>query len=105
MALFQAQLGTSDTSVFNPSANSAVTTMFICNTHTSAITVTIHLINGSGTPDDTNAILKDLSIPACPSTPPKEPKEPELPKISPVPSWITDSEIEVYSGSDYDYKD
>ena len=64
MALFQAQLGTSDTSVFNPSANSAVTTMFICNTHTSAITVTIHLINGSGTPDDTNAILKDLSIPA-----------------------------------------
>ena len=64
MALFQAQLGTSDTSVFNPSANSAVTTMFICNTHTSAITVTIHLINGSGTPNDTNAILKDLSIPA-----------------------------------------
>ena len=64
MALFQAQLGTSDTSVFNPSANSAVTTMFICNTHTSAITVTIHLINGSGIPNDTNAILKDLSIPA-----------------------------------------
>ena len=64
MALFQAQLGTSDTSVFNPSEDSAVTTMFICNTHTSAITVTIHLINGSGTPDDTNAIFKDLSIPA-----------------------------------------
>ena len=64
MALFQAQLGTSDTEIFNPTADSAVTTMFICNNHTYAITVTIHLINGSGTPDDTNAILKDLSIPA-----------------------------------------
>ena len=64
MALFQAQLGTSDTSVCNPRGNSAVTPMFICNTQSAAITVTIHLINGSGTPDDTNAILKDLSIPA-----------------------------------------
>tara|TARA_B100001094_G_C17859419_1_gene636685 strand:+ start:31 stop:339 length:309 start_codon:yes stop_codon:yes gene_type:complete len=64
MALFQAQLGTSATTVFNPTEDSAVTTMFICNTHTSAITITIYLINGGGTPDDTNAILKDLSIPA-----------------------------------------
>ena len=64
MALFQAQLGTSDTEIFNPTAESAVTTIFICNTHTSAITVTIHLINGSGTPDDTSAILKDISIAA-----------------------------------------
>tara|TARA_E500000178_G_C16706245_1_gene610591 strand:- start:170 stop:463 length:294 start_codon:yes stop_codon:yes gene_type:complete len=47
-------------------------------------------------------LLKDLYIPVCPSTPPKEP---ELPKISPVPSWITEGEIEDYSGSDYDYKD
>ena len=59
----------------------------------------------STSPIKDSIFLKDLSIPACPSTPPKEPKEPELPKISPVPSWITDSEIEVYSGSDYDYKD
>ena len=61
MALFQAQLGTSDTSVFNPSANSAVTTMFICNTHTAAITVTIHLINGSGTPDDTDIFITEFA--------------------------------------------
>ena len=64
MALFQAQLGTSATTVFDPTADSAVTTLFLCNTHSSAVTVTLYLINGSGTPDDTNAILKDLSIPA-----------------------------------------
>ena len=64
MALFQVQLGTSTTTVFDPSEDSAVTTMFICNTHTSAITITLYLINGGGTPDDTNAIMKDLNIAA-----------------------------------------
>ena len=62
MALFQTQLGTSTTTVFEPSADSAVTTLFLCNTHSSAVTVTLYLINGSGTPDDTNAIWKDISI-------------------------------------------
>tara|TARA_B100000424_G_C22759012_1_gene409622 strand:+ start:303 stop:596 length:294 start_codon:yes stop_codon:yes gene_type:complete len=56
----------------------------------------------STSPIKDSIFLKDLSAPPCPSTPPKEN---ESPKISPVPSWITDSEIEVYSGSDYDYKD
>ena len=62
MALFQTQLGTSATTVFDPSADSAVTTLFLCNTHSAAVTVTLYLINGSGTPDDTNAIWKDVSI-------------------------------------------
>ena len=62
MALFQTQLGTSATTVFDPSEDSAVTTLFLCNTHSSAVTVTLYLINGSGTTDDTNAIWKDISI-------------------------------------------
>ena len=62
MALFQVQLGTSATTVFDPSEDSAVTTLFLCNTHSAAVTVTLYLINGSGTPDDTNAIWKDVSI-------------------------------------------
>ena len=62
MALFQVQLGTGATEVFDPSADSAVTTLFLCNTHSSAVTVTLYLINGSGTPDHTNAIWKDISI-------------------------------------------
>ena len=62
MALFQTQLGTSTTTVFDPTADSAVTTLFLCNTHSSVVTVTLYLINGSGTPDDTNAIWKDISI-------------------------------------------
>ena len=62
MALFQTQLGTSTTTVFDPSADSAVTTLFLCNTHSSAVTVTLYLINGSGTPADANAIWKDISI-------------------------------------------
>ena len=62
MALFQAQLGTSATTVFDPTADSAVTTLFLCNTHSAEITVTLYLINGSGTPDDTNAIWKDVAI-------------------------------------------
>ena len=62
MALFQTQLGTSATTVFDPTADSAVTTLFLCNTHSSAVTVTLYLINGSGTPADANAIWKDISI-------------------------------------------
>ena len=62
MALFQVQLGTSTTTIFDPSEDSAVTTLFLCNTHSAAVTVTLYLINGSGTPDDTNAIWKDISI-------------------------------------------
>ena len=62
MALFQAQLGTTATTVFDPTEESAVTTLFLCNTHSSAITVTLYLITGAGTPDDTNAIWKDINI-------------------------------------------
>ena len=62
MALFQTQLGTSATTVFDPAADSAVTTLFLCNTHSATVTVTLYLINGSGAPDDTNAIWKDISI-------------------------------------------
>ena len=62
MALFQAQLGAAATTVFDPAADSAVTTLFLCNTHSATVTVTLYLINGAGTPDDTNAIWKDISI-------------------------------------------
>ena len=62
MALFQDQLGTSVTTVFDPAAESAVTTLFLCNTHSATVTVTLYLISGAGTPDDTNAIWKDISL-------------------------------------------
>jgi len=62
MALFQTQLGTSATTVFDPAADSAVTTLFLCNTHSATVTVTLYLINGGGGPTDVNAIWKDISI-------------------------------------------
>ena len=69
MALFQEQLtaaspSPSFTTVFNPAADSAVTTLFLCNIHTSAVTVNLYLKNGSGDPDDGNAIWKEISIAA-----------------------------------------
>ena len=62
MALFQAQLGAAATTVFDPAADSAVTTLFLCNTHSATVTVTLYLITGTGAPDDGNAIWKDISI-------------------------------------------
>ena len=69
MALFQVQLGDGTgspaaTTVFDPTAASAVTTLFLCNTHTSTITVTLYLIAGGNAPTDANAIWKDISIAA-----------------------------------------
>ena len=62
MALFQDQLGDSVTTVFDAATDSAVTTLFLCNTHSATVTVTLYLITGAGTPDDTNAIWKDISL-------------------------------------------
>ena len=64
MALFQAQLGAAATTVFDPAAESAVTTLFLCNTHSATVTVNLNLKNGSGDPDDGNAIWKEISIAA-----------------------------------------
>ena len=72
MALFQAQLGAAATTVFDPAAESAVTTLFLCNTHSATVTVTLYLITGTGAPDDGNAIWKDtvsythLTLPTTP---------------------------------------
>ena len=62
MALFQVQLGETATTVFDPTAASAVTTLFLCNTHSATVTVTLYLITGTEAPDDANAIWKDISI-------------------------------------------
>ena len=64
MALFQDQLGDSVTTVFDAATDSAVTTLFLCNTHSATVTVTLYLITGTGAPDDGNAIWKEISIAA-----------------------------------------
>lgn len=64
MALSQATLTTSASTVFTSTGNSAVTTMYLCNYSGADVTVTVYLVPSAGTAGDSNIIYKTVPIAA-----------------------------------------
>lgn len=64
MAITSTQLGTSDTTIYTSSGETAVTALFLCNTHSADITVSLHVVESGGAIADNRLILKDYNIPA-----------------------------------------
>ena len=65
MALAQAQLTNSAASIYSSTGNSAVTTMYICNTTGNAETFWVYLTATSGTAAaDSNTIYSNVSVAA-----------------------------------------
>lgn len=64
MAITSTQLGTTNTTIYTSSGETAVTALFLCNTHSADVTVSVHVVESSGTVADNRLILKDYNIPA-----------------------------------------
>lgn len=64
MALSQATLTASATTIFTSSGNSAVTTMYLCNYSVTDRTVTIYLVPSGGVAGNGNIIYKEVPIAA-----------------------------------------
>jgi hypothetical protein len=64
--LAQAQLGTSDGAVFTVTAGQTwtVSTIYVCNTDTSARTFRLHHVNSGGSSAASNAIFFDMTLDA-----------------------------------------
>ena len=63
MAISSTQLGTTNTTIYTSSGETAVTALFLCNTHSANLTVSIHVVESGGTVADNRLILKDYNIP------------------------------------------
>lgn len=68
MAIYNTQItatvaGSADT-IASGSGNRAITTIMVCNTGASALTLTLYAIAGGGTASAANMIVNALSIPA-----------------------------------------
>ena len=64
MAITSTQLGATNTTIYTSSGETAVTALFLCNTHSADVTVSIHVVESGGTAADNRLILKDYNIPA-----------------------------------------
>lgn len=64
MAIAQATLSTSSTTLYTSSGTTAVTVIYLANSHTSSVTVQLHVVLSSGTATTANRIIKDLTIAA-----------------------------------------
>lgn len=64
MAILNTQLNTSDTTVYTSSGETLVACLFLCNTHTADVTVSVHVVPNGQSVSDTQLILKDYNIPA-----------------------------------------
>ncbi len=64
MAISSTQIGTTATTINTSTNNTATTVIFFCNTTGSAATLTAHVVPSGGSVSDTNAIIKNLTIPA-----------------------------------------
>ena len=64
MALSQATLTTSASTVFTSSGNNAVTAMYLCNYSASDRTATIYLVISGGSAGNSNMIYKEIPIAA-----------------------------------------
>jgi hypothetical protein len=62
MSISQAAVGTSVTTIYTSSGNSATTVIFLMNHNASARTVQIYVVPNGGSAATTTQIIKDLSI-------------------------------------------
>ena len=62
MAISQATVGTSATTIYTSSGNSATTVIFLMNNNAAARTVQIYVIPSGGSASVTTQIIKDLAI-------------------------------------------
>ena len=62
MALAQAQLGTSVTTIYTSSGDSATTCIFFCNTNGTAETIDVYAVPSGGTAGVLNQIIDTLTI-------------------------------------------
>lgn len=62
MALAQAQLGTTVTTIYTSSGDSATTVIFFCNTSATAETIDVYAVPSGGTAGVTNQIIDTLTI-------------------------------------------
>ena len=67
MSISSTQIGTANpaAAIYTSSGSTAITTVFFCNTHSTALVVQLYAIaSGGGNAAVGNQIVKDLSIPA-----------------------------------------
>lgn len=62
MAITQAEVGTSATTVYTSSGTTALTCMFFMNDNVSARTLTVHVVKSGGTAGTANTIVKNINI-------------------------------------------
>lgn len=62
MAIAQATLGTSSTTLYTSSGVTAVTVIYLANSHTASVVVQLHVVQSGGTATTGNRIIKDLTI-------------------------------------------
>lgn len=65
MAIAQQTVGTSATTIYTSTNESAVVSVYFMNNDASAVTLQIHVVQDGDTAADTNKIVKDLSISAA----------------------------------------
>ena len=63
MAIGQGQVGTSSTTLYTSTNNTAITVIFFCNTTGSDATLSVNVVQSGGSAGATNQIIKDLTIP------------------------------------------
>lgn len=64
MAISNTQLSTTNTTVYTSTGETLVACLFLCNTHTSDVNVSVHVVPSGQSVSDTRMILKQYTIPA-----------------------------------------
>ena len=62
MAISQATVGTSATTVYTSTNTTAITCMFFMNDNAAARTLTIHVVKNGGSASTANTIVKEINI-------------------------------------------
>jgi len=62
MAIAQGQIGTTSTTLYTSTNNTAITVIFFCNTTGSDATLSVNVVQSGGSAAATNQIIKDLTI-------------------------------------------
>lgn len=62
MAITQAEVGTSATTVYTSSGTTALTCMFFMNDNAAARTLTVHVVKSGGSAGTANTIVKAINI-------------------------------------------
>ena len=64
MAINNVAIGTSATSLYTSTGQSATTCLFACNTSAGAVTLSLYIVPNGDTVGNSNIVLDELSIPA-----------------------------------------